>query len=430
MGIFGFLDRFLGLFFVFSVQCALLSAGDLRTWTSAQGGIIEAKFQKVASGKVHLLTAESKVIQVKFEDLSIGDLCHLVEQDDLDRKILSELKLRIPEEVFKFNKKTLKTHEKKMVFGDDSYLQFKVLESDHFLIASSGSFRPQALAEMAERLWHGMASQHGSFRENWGVKKQVVIVAANDDVYLALGEYYSQWLLNAGAADQARATELSERNSLIWGKATGISMQISGEWQEEYDAFPIAKVFRIRDGKDASYRKAFGPFPTNELSSTLLGSQMGGSNRAAPYGYFAITRGYSFYKEIQLAGRSGTRLLDVSNYADDNEFTSVRGFEDGRSWAKTLRKLVRKGDVKPDLETLLSYTSTNLTPEQLVLIYSLGYYMQSDAEKIASFMDLIAQIRNDRGVPDAVEIAEIFGAESLEEFNKDWAEFVSSSEFK
>ena len=409
-------------------QFSLLGAESLRTWTSLQGATTEAKFQRLGGGRVHLMTTESKVIQVDLEDLSIADLHYILKESQLSREVFDEVKLTIPEKAFRFNRKTLKVHDGTMDFGDDSYLEFEVLESEHFLIAYRGKFRPSALAEMGERLWHGMASQHVSFRENWGDKKQVVIVTENDESFTALSEYYSQWLSENGT-NQESGAEASERVRLLWEKASGASMSLPEDYIESYGTFPVAKVFRIRNGNDSFYQKVFSPFTTNELSALLVSSQMGG-RVGTSYGYFTITRGHSFFKEIQLAGRTRTVLLDLTTYAGDNKFTSIRGFEDGRSWAKTLRKLVRKGEVKPDLLKLLSYTSNHLTPEQLVLIYSFGSYMQSDPWRVMAFSDLVQKTRDDRGVPDAVEIAEIFGAESLEEFNKDWAEFVSSSEFK
>ena len=162
----------------------------------------------------------------------------------------------------------------------------------------------------------------------------------------------------------------------------------------------------------------------------LLTHQMGGVSEISPTGYFAITTGHAYFKEIQLAGKSETQLLDASNYEGDNEFTSASGFEDGRSWAKTLRKLVRKGDVKPDLEKLLSYKSADLTPEQLVLIYSFAYYMESDSARITAFADMVRRIESNNQVPAPIEMAKIFGFETVEAFQNDWIEFIKSTSFK
>ena len=410
-------------------QISSLSAAELRIWTSSSGTTIEAKFQKMDEKEVHLLTPESKVIKVKISGLSLADRHHLVEYAEADKKILTEVELTVPEEDIRFDKKTLTSLEKKMGFGDRTELQFDLLESEHFLVATTGRFRPQPLAEMAERLWHGMAFQHMNFRKDWGDKKMVVIVTTDEEIYESLGKWYAKWLLD-NITDDDQAAAASNRISNLWMRVAGTSIRLPEDQQTEFNAFDSAKVFRIRDGRDDSYKKVFGPFPTHGLADMLLTHQMGGVREISPTGYFAITTGHAYFKEIQLADKSETQLLDASNYEGDNEFTSASGFEDGRSWAKTLRKLVRKGDVKPDLEKLLSYKSADLTPEQLVLIYSFAYYMESDSARIAAFAKMVQRIESNNQVPAPIEMAKIFGFETVEAFQNDWIEFIKSTSFK
>jgi len=379
--------------------------------------------------EVHLLTPESKVVKVRIEDLSLADRHHLVEYAQADKKILTEVELTIPEEDIRFDKKTLKSLEKKMGFGDRTELQFDLLESEHFLIATTGRFRPQPLAEMAERLWHGMAFQHMNFRKDWGDKKMVVIVTTDEEIYESLGKWYAKWLID-NITDDDKAQAAANRIGNLWMRVAGTSIRLPEDQQIEFNAFDTAKIFRIRDGRDDSYKKVFGPFPTHGLADMLLTHQMGGVSEISPTGYFAITTGHAYFKEIQLAEKSETQLLDASNYEGDNEFTSASGFEDGRSWAKTLRKLVRKGDVKPDLEKLLSYTSADLTPEQLVLIYSFAYYMESDSARITAFANMVRRIESNNQVPAPIEMAKIFGFETVEAFQNDWIEFIKSTSFK
>lgn len=419
---------------VFSL-CALampfsfLGAAEVRTWMSTKGGTIEASFQKMEKETVHLVKEDSKVIQVAFSELSLGDRQYLVEEAELDEKMLFEQKLTVPEEDFKFNKDTLKPHKKKMAFGPETHLQFKVLESEHFYIAYTGKFRPQALVEMAERIWYGMAFNHQTFRENWGDRKKVIIVTDNDEVYESLGQYYTNWLRENTVGEEA-AEGAANRNELLWMKVVGNHLRLPEEQREEYNAFATASVLRIKDGNDQGYKKVFGPFPTNQISAAVVGFQMGGMNGSAPTGFFGLTRAHAYFKEIQLAKKSETTILDSTAYRDDNQITTARGFKDGRAWAKTLRKLVRKGDVKPDLEKFLLYASTNLTPTQLVLMYSFGYYVQSDLEKLDAYSELLRKVKADREVPEASEIAEIFGFDSVQAFNESWTEFVKSSAFK
>ena len=405
-----------------------LSAAEIRHWTSAKGTVIEAKLQKIDGNEVHLITPEAKVIEVRIADLSLADKAHLVDFADADKKILIEGKLTVPEEDIRFDKKTLKSLEKKMGFGDESVIEFNLLESEHFLIASTGRFRSQPLAEMAERLWHGMAFQHMNFREDWGDKKKVIIITTDDEVYTALGQWYANWLLN-NIPDELRAQKAAGDIAALWNQVAGTNIRLPKDQQEEFNAFNSAKVFRIQNGDDQSYKKVFGAFPTHGLAAVLIDQQMGGVSEISPDGYFALATGHAFYKEIQLAGKSETELLNAGDYEDD-EITSASGFKDGRSWAKSLRKLVRQNKVVPNVEKLLSYQGSDLTPEKLVLIYSFAYYLQSNPERVAAFAKMVTRIESNNQVPAAIEIAKIYGFETIEEFQADWVEFVKSSSFK
>ena len=424
------LHRLGGFVFIYAFSTlSPLQAAEVRTWTSSSGTTIEAKLLKLEKGEAHLVTSQNKTIKVKVATLSLADRAHLVEYAEADKKILTDVKLTVPEEDIRFDKKTLKSLDKKMGFGESTHLAFDLLESEHFLIASTGRFRAQPLAEMAERLWHGMAFQHMNFRQDWGDKKKVIIVTTDDEIYGELGKWYANWLRN-NIADEQQAQQQSNRISTLWMQVAGTNIRLPEEEQKEFNAFDTAKVFRIRDGNDSSYKKVFGPFPTHGLAGMLLSHQMGGVSQISPNGYFALTTGHAYFKEIQLADKSETSLLDAGKYGEDDEITSARGFEDGRSWAKTLRKLVRQGKVTPDLEKLLAYTQADLTPEQLVLIYSFAYYMQSDSARLTAFADMITRIESNNQVPASIEIAKFFGFETVEAFQADWTEFIKSTSFK
>lgn len=424
------LHRLGGFAALFALSClSPLQAAEVRVWTSASGSTVKAKLQKLDKGEVHLVTPENKVIKVKVATLSLADRAHLVDFAEADKKILTDVKLSIPEEDIRFDKKTIKTLEKKMGFGDSTHLAFNLIESEHFLIASTGRFSGKALAEMAERLWHGMAFQHMNFREDWGDKRKVIIVTTDEDVYGELGKWYANWLRN-NITDENVAQQQSNRISTLWMRVAGTSIRLPEDEQEEFNAFETAKVFRIRDGNDRSYKKVFGPFPTHGLAGMLISHQMGGVSDISPTGYFALTTGHAYFKEIQLADKSETQLLDAGKYGEEDEISSASGFKDGRSWAKTLRKLVRQGKVTPDLEKLLSFTSADLTPEQLVLMYSFAYYIESDSARLVAFAEMVTRIESSNQVPAPIEIAKIFGHETVEEFQAAWTEFVKSTSFK
>ena len=187
---------------------------------------------------------------------------------------------------------------------------------------------------------------------------------------------------------------------------------------------------RIRSSTNtADFKKVFGPHPTHVLSKMILGRHIGSISNISAQGYFSISTGHAYYKEISLSGRTNTQLIDAAGSQGD-EVSKASGFKDGRGWARALRKLVRKDDMKLKVSELLTWKIENLEPKQLVAIYSLAYYMQSTSERISNFAELVRRIETNNQVPKDIEIAKIFGFESVEAFENDWKEFVLSTKFK
>jgi hypothetical protein len=156
---------------------------------------------------------------------------------------------------------------------------------------------------------------------------------------------------------------------------------------------------------------------------------MGGVSSYGSEGYFAISTGHAFFKEISLAGKSETSLITVSGTGGD-DIGSKRGFEDGTSWARTLRPLVRSGKVKIELAPMLSWKPEGLDAEKLVVIYSFAYYMQSDSKRLAAFAKMIRRVESSNQIPSPEEIAKIFGFETVAAFEADWATFIKEGDFK
>lgn len=401
----------------------LVQAADLRVWTSRKGSTIEAQLTGVDGDSAVLLTPEPKEIKIKIADLSLADRQHLVEYADQSDEILTSIEMGVPEKDVRLDKKQFQRLEEQLTFDKDTELAFDLMESDHFLIATAGKARPNAVAEIAERLWHGMAFQHMNFRRDWGDKKMVIFLIEDERLYAAMGEWYIPYLKELGQ-DRA-ANELEQ----LWERVSGIGCLLPSDVQERYNVFERARVLRITDSSSNDFKKVFGPFPTHTIASTLLAKQMGGQSDISPNGYFALLTGHAYFKEIQLAGRSGTAMISADDY-DGDEIAEARGFQDGTSWAKTLRKLVKKDEVKLDFNQMLSWESGALTPENLVVMYSFAYYMNSNAERVSHLAEMVRRIESNKQVPASVEIAKIFGFETVEELQEDWKAFVVSRDFK
>ena len=400
-------------------------AAEERIWTSRKGADVTAQLLRVQGGNAILVTPEPREISLRVEDLSLLDRQYLVEYGDADPRTLTSSKLGVPEADTRDMTKDFVRLKEKLVLGTEAKLQYDALQTSHFLVVTAGKIRPIKTAEMAERLWRGMAFQHINFREDWGHKRKLVFLVENDDAFDALGDWYKKHLESMKGAHMA---QIAARTRLLWNEAGSTGIYLPDKLVVKHKLFDSALVFNIGDDTK-SYGSVFGPFPTHSLASSLLTEQMGGVAEYASDGYFAISTGHAYYKEIKLAKRTETMLIDAELY-DKNEIVKAEGFRDGTSWAKSLRELVRKGKVKPDLQKMFAWEQKDLTPEGLVLIYSFGYYLQSTPERMNAFAHLVRRIQYAGAVPLPIEIAKLFGFKTAADFEADWVKFIKSQDFK
>lgn len=397
-------------------------AGETRIWTSRKGTTLEAEFLKADATTATLVTKEAKQIVLKIEDLSLGDRQFLVEYGNADPSILMAGELGEPEKQVRIDSSTIKKlKDKDLKLGDESVSLFDLTESEHFLVASAGKVHAEAVAETAERLWHGMAFQHMNFRRDWADKRMLILLAEDRAAYATLGKWYQDTLTAAGQGDAAAKVKVT------WEKLGSTSITIPEEMMKTNNLHSQAVLFNILDAN--KFKRSMGPFQIHTIAGALLTKQLGGVSSFGSEGYFAVTTGHSYFKEISLGGKSETQILSVISSGDD-EITSKRGFEDGSSWARGLKTAIRKGTVKVDLEPMLKWQLDGLKPEQLVLIYSFSYYMQSTPKNLCAFAMMVRRIESSNQIPPAVEIAKIFGFASVEAFNADWEAFIKGVKFK
>ena len=382
---------------------------------------MEAELISMDGENVTLNTKDTKQIKLKVNDLSLADRQHLVEVGGAPATIITSGKPGLVEKDVRIDTKTFKRIDGKLTFGNESSSAFDLLETPHFLIGVAGNIRPQAIAETSERLWHGMAFQHMNFRKDWGDQRQLILLVEDRNAYKDLGKWYVNFL-----AEQQHQ-ESAQRVSATWEKLGSTSMGVPDDMKEKYKLNDEALVFNVKavDG----FRKDLSPFPTHGIAGSLISKQMGGVSSYGAEGYFAVTTGHAYFKEISLAGKSETHLLSVEGSGND-EIASKRGCEDGSSWARSLRPLVKRGKVKAELAPMLKWKSEELTPERLVLIYSFAYYMQSDSKRLAEYAKMIRRVESSKQIPSPEEIAKIFGFDSVAAFEADWTKFITDGEFK
>lgn len=402
-----------------AIMCLSVDAADFRIWTSLKGTSIEAQLVSYNDGNVNLTTKEQKAIKLKVTDLSLADRQHLVATADAQEELLFNSELTVPEHKYRKPKDFIKKLEETMSI-DYSELEFELYETKHFLFACAKGVNPRAIAETAEACWYGMAFQHNEFRENWGTTKSLLILTDSIDLYKTIGQYAVSQLKDAGRDKQAE--DLKES----WDPTGSNLLLLPDSIIDKHDVRESARVFRANDSK--VYRKKFHSFQTHVITKTLLDVQMGGLATVSGNGLFAISNGHAYYKEIQLTKKTETNLIS-KDYEEG--VGSKSGFKDGTSWAKSLRTLVKKEEVKPDIHQILSIKESNeLTPPKLVTIYALSSYFQSNQKRMANYAKLIRLMKSSKKTPKPDEIAEIFGFANAEEFQKDWIDYIKSRDFK
>ena len=397
-----------------------VEAAEPREWMSRQGGTLLAELVSLSGEQVVLNTPEGREVKLKVKDLSLADRQHLVEFGGADASIITDSDSGLPEKDVRIDSSKMKRLPDKLALGEESEGTFELLETPHFLVATAGGVRGQNLGETAERLWHGMAFQHMNFRKDWGDKRMLIFAVEDRAAHQALGKWASETLVALGENDAAR------RNATLWDQVGSTSVYLPDAFATKHNVKQRALVFNVKDA--SRFRRPMSPFPIHTIAGSLLSQQMGGISSYSSEGYFAITTGHSYFKEIQLGGKSETQLLDMSGSTD--EISSKSGFEDGTSWARTLRTLVRKGTIEPKLEPMLKFAAADLNPERLVSIYALAYYMQSDSKRLSSFARMIRRIESSNQIPEAIEIAKLFGFETVEAFDADWKEFILKGDFR
>lgn len=406
---------------VIGAALPVLNAADTRLWMSLRSGVFEATLGGIDGTDVTLVNAAGKEVRFRADELSPADRQYLVEVGGGDTALLVGRDSATPEKDLRIDAATMKRLDEKLGFDNGSEGIFDLLETPHFIIGTAGGVRPQATAETAERLWHGMAFQHMNFRRDWGDRRMLILLVEDRGAYKTVGEWYQNQLAGRDqqeAAQQVRAT---------WDRVGATGITLSEEIMSRFGLMDRAPVFNVTDA--GRYRRAMSPFPVHTIAKALLTKQMGAVTAEGDEGHFAVTTGHGYFKEILLAGKTETNLLDAFGTGGD-EISSKSGFADGTSWARTLRPLVRRGQVKPELAQLLSWKHVDLTPERLVLIYSFAYYMQGDSARLSAYAALVRRVEADKKVPGAAEIAALFGFEDVEALEKDWTEFISSNNFK
>ena len=397
----------------------------MRSWTNLKGQKIEAQLLEVDDKYVRLQMEGGRSVTIERKTLSIGDQQYLKEFGGAgDVPIDPKAKIGMPAKDAKIDTKLHIKRDDKFVFPEGfSSLEFDIIETPHFLVMSSGRVRGKDTAELAERLYHGMAFQHPGFEAKWGDEKKAIFLCGEESDYELIGEYYRSVLTKGGQGPAAA------NSAVTWPHSSGAGFRIGGDLCDKYKVMSGARAFKAYN-KSTFKSGIWNPFPTHCLAQDILGVQMGGVGGVGSAGHFAIATGHGYYKEIQLCDETVTQMIDANAYESD-ELVKSGGFKDGRKWARTLRDLVKKEKVTPRIGALYAIESAReLTPELTVLMYGFARYMQSTPTRLASFSKAMERVDTSQTIPDPIEMAKMFGFESVAEFEADWIAYMKSTSFK
>ncbi len=394
---------------------------EFRTWTNTKGQKIEAKLVRVDDEVVVLEMKDGKRHELKRKVLSQADIEFLAEYGgkgaaDVDPTAPAA----IPEKTARIDTKAFKKWDTPFSFTGLE-LKFSVVETPHFLVLSYGNVREKDTAENAEALWHGMAFQHPSFARKWEGRKMAIFLVTEESDFNAIGSWYASQLLQAGR------TADGNNLALTWPRASAGNVSMLPSLAEEHNLFTSARVFKVTDPKQFS--GPWGPFRTHCLSGDMLSIQMGGVSDFAADGFFALSNGHSYFKEIQLCEKTETSKISADAYASDEVKTSG-GFEDGRRWPKTIKDLVRKDKVKPSIDALYRLKEDGMSPTDCVLTYAFSRYLQSTVGRLANYATLCERIETSNAMPEQIELAKIYGFDSVKAMEDDWIAYMNSSAFR
>lgn len=402
-----------------------------RTWIVFDGRIIDAELQKVSGNVVTLLDTTGKQVQLDKSSLSIGDNEYIKEYFP-DAKTSSfglgssaAVQLPQPAKTAKIDPKLFKLNAGTFALAKDS---FDIMETPHFKVMYQKPVDPRDVGELAERLWLDAAFFHATFPQKFRKDKMAIFLAPSDSHYDRIGQWYADLYAKAGQQ------EIAAKIGASWTMSASIPMQLTTDIARQNGVIEHARVFRAYRKTGSPSQKpellkgVLIPFNVNCLSRDMLEIQAGGVSNFGANGWYPIEIGHAYHKEISLTGKSETNLVRTQS-ASARDVSSIGGFQDVKNWATELKKLVRKGDVKPTLENIYLLTSDGADAKGNVLGYAWARYLQSTLPKLAAFNKLIERISASSQMPEPADLAEIYGFESPVAMEADLMKYLTSTDF-
>ncbi len=418
-----------------STVLPLARALEPRTWVIIDGRTVEAELKKVSGDQVTLLDGQSRQIVLTKSMLSFGDLDYIKENSPEDKssgftaKSMVKPVLPNPAKQAKIDAKTFSKAQG--VFAIDVGEPFQILETPHFKVMYIKPADPGDVAELAERLWIDTAFFHSSFGQKFRQRKMAIFLCPTEEAYRYVGEWFVGLMRAAGQNDSAA------KIAATWPQSAAGTVLLPRDIADKNGVLEEARVFRAykptgsTQSRPEIIRGVWDSFRTHCLAKDLLRVQSGYVQSFGAKGYFAITAGHAFYKEILLTGKSETSLLSATSSSSGGvgSVTSAGGFKDARNWAQELKKQVRKGDIKADLENLFLHDQESADEKTNVLSYSFARYLENSPEHLSAFNALIQRISTSGQMPEPDDMAKIYGLADGKALEADWIKYITGPDF-
>jgi hypothetical protein len=408
------------------------SALEPRTWIVLDGRIIEGELQAVAGSLVTILDKDGRKVQLDKSFLTIGDNEYIRENfpDAKATGFSTAQAVQLPQPA-----RTARIDQKAFKLAAGSFQMeagsFDIMETPHFKVMYIKPTDPRNMGELAERMWFDAAYVHPSFVQKFATgQKMAIFLAPDDSTYDRIGNWYASLLATAGQQENAN------RVSASWPQSGSGSVMLTNDGTSKYGVFDHGRVFRMYrktsaapNARPEAIRELWTPFFVHCLAGDMISLQAPGVSEFGSKGYFALTGGHSYYKEVFLTGKSETGLLR-SQSATGRDVSTARGLEDARQWAGELKKWVRKGEVKPSLENIYLLTREGTDVKGNVLAYGWARYLQNSIPKMQAFSKVVERISTSRQMPEPDDLAKIYGFAGAAEMDADFAKYLGSPEFR
>ncbi len=400
-----------------------------RTWVVMDGRTIEGTLVKTQGNAVIILDKDSKQLQLDKSWLSIGDNDYVKEFSPEVKSGFSATQavaLPVPAKLAKVDTKLFKPKAGTISIPAAT---FDILETPHFKVMYMKGGAAEDMGEIAERMWVDAAFFHATFMQTFGKEKMAIFIAPDDSIYDGIGAWYAELLNKSGNVEPANHV------AATWPKSAAGSMTLPVEVARDNGLLQHARVFRgyRKTSADAKRTEAIKgvwvPFYVHCLAGDMINIQAGGISRFGAKGWFSLSTGHSYYKEIGLTGKSETNLLS-SRSASGNDVNTTGGFKDSRNWATELKKLVRKGDVKPTLDVLYAMEANSADEKGIALTYAFARYLESTLPRLSAFSKLAQRISTSNQMPDQETLAKLYGFDTAAALEADFLKYLTGTEFR